>query len=110
MRVGVIGTRYFENYELLKETLNNLEIDVVISGGAKGADSLAEKWANDNGIELIVHKPDWSLGKRGAALRNQKIVNDSDIIVAFWNGVSRGTKMTMDMAKSAGKPVKIISY
>ncbi len=110
MRVGVIGTRYFKNYEILKNTLDNLEISCIVSGGAKGADTLAELYAKNNNIDTIIHKPDWSVGKRGAAIRNAKIVEDSDIIVAFWDGTSAGTKMTMDMAKKSNKKVFCIIY
>lgn len=110
MKVGVVGTRYFENYETLKNTLDALEITCIISGGAKGADTLAELYAKNNGIDTIIHKPDWSVGKKGAAIRNAKIVEDSDIIVAFWDGASRGTKMTMEMAKKANKRVVCIIY
>jgi hypothetical protein len=110
MKVGVVGTRDFENYETLKNTLDTLEITCIISGGAKGADTLAELYAKNNGIDTIIHRPDWSVGKKGAAIRNAKIVEDSDIIVAFWDGVSRGTKMTMEMAKKANMRVVCIVY
>ena len=112
MRVGVIGTRYFNDYDLVCSTLDKLKtrVECIVSGGAKGADSLAEKWAKSNEIKTIIYKPDWSLGKRAAALRNIKIVESSDIIIAFWDGISKGTKMTMDMAKNAEKPVFCIKY
>ena len=110
MRIGVIGSRSFLDYKLLETTLNKIsdrtEISSIISGGAKGADSLAEKYANLNNIDTIIFKPDWSLGKGAAAIRNIKIVENSDIIVAFWDGVSKGTKMTIDIATS--KNVKVL--
>ncbi len=114
MKVGVIGTRHFEDYELISRTLakinDKFKIDFIVSGGARGADSLAEKWANSHEIKTIIHKPDWSIGKRAAAVRNIKIVEDSDMIIAFWDGISRGTKMTMDMATSSGKPIFCIKF
>jgi len=110
MKIGVIGSRSFKDYSLLESTLNKVSdrliISAIISGGAKGADSLAESYANRNGIETIVFKPDWSIGKSAAAIRNQKIVENSDIIIAFWDGISKGTKMTIDIATS--KNVKVL--
>lgn len=97
------------DYELLEKTLNRIsnrtQISSIISGGAKGADSLAEQYANLNNIDTIIFKPDWSIGKGAAAIRNIKIVENSDIIIAFWDGVSKGTRMTIDMA--ASKNVKV---
>jgi hypothetical protein len=102
MRVGVIGSRNFNDYTLLKDTLDNIlskkNISLIVSGGAKGADALSEVWATQNSIETLIFNPDWSLGRGAAAIRNQKIVDNSDLIVAFWDEISKGTKMTIDMA------------
>jgi hypothetical protein len=108
MKVGVIGSRTFIDYELLEKTLDGLEISSIVSGGARGADSLAEKYASSRGIELIVFNADWSIGKRAAAIRNIKIVEGSDLIVAFWDGNSKGTKMTINMAISKDVDVLIV--
>ena len=59
MRVAVVGSRGFNDYLLLKETLLNHFITRIVSGGAKGADKLAEKFAEEHGIPLDIHKPDW---------------------------------------------------
>lgn len=111
MRVGVIGSRNFNNYALLRDTLDNIlskkSISLIVSGGAKGADALSEVWATQNSIETLIFKPNWSLGKSAAAIRNQKIVENSDIIVAFWDGISKGTKMTIDMATS--RNIKVLN-
>jgi hypothetical protein len=109
MNVGVIGSRSFNDYLLLEQILTQLEISTIISGGAKGADLLAEKYANRQNIETIIFKPDWSIGKGAAAIRNQKIVENSDMIVAFWDGKSKGTSMTIKIAESKNiKVLKII--
>lgn len=114
MKVGVIGTRFFEDYDLMCSTLDKInarfKISAIVSGGAKGADSLAEIWANSREIKTIIHKPDWSIGKQAAAIRNIKIVDDSDMIIAFWDGGSKGTKMTMDMARNNKKPLFCIKF
>ena len=59
MKVGVIGSRNFNDYELVKETLTRLKITLLVSGGAKGADSLGERYANENNITTLIFKPDW---------------------------------------------------
>ena len=110
MKVGVIGSRGFNDYDLLCKTLSILEIDTIVSGGAKGADNLAEQYAKENNLMCIVHPIDWNFGRGGPAIRNAKIVEDSDIIVAFWDGKSKGTNMTMNMAKKKGKNVNCINY
>jgi hypothetical protein len=114
MRIGVIGSRSFLDYKLLEMTLNKIsdrtQISSIISGGAKGADSLAEQYANLNNIDTTIFKPDWSFGKGAAAIRNIKIVENSDIIVAFWDGVSKGTKMTIDIATSKNIKVFKVIY
>ena len=113
MRLGIVGSRTFNDYSLLEKALNKLanriDIKTIVSGGARGADSLAIKYAEVNNIETIVFKPDWSIGKAAAAIRNRKIVDNIDILIAFWDGTSKGTRMTIDMAKSKNiKVLKII--
>ena len=111
MNIGIVGSRGYTDYQefcvYMNDYLCTYDIDNVISGGAKGTDTLAKKWAIENTINLIEHLPDWSIGKRGAVLRNLKIVEDSDMIIAFWDYKSKGTKMTIDMAKRKNKKVVI---
>jgi hypothetical protein len=110
MNVGVIGSRNFRDYNLVVQTLSQIEISSIVSGGAEGADSLAEKYAQEKSIPTKIHLPNWALGKSAAAIRNSKIVDDSDIIVAFWDGASKGTKMTITMAEKRGKKVILKIY
>jgi len=80
-----------------------------VSGGARGVDTLAEKYADKNDIPKLIFLPDYAkYGKIAPLIRNKKIVDNSDIIIAFWDGVSRGTKFTIDYAKAQGK--KVIVY
>jgi len=113
-RVAVIGSRDFKHYGLLCYYLDNFffhpkkKIEI-ISGGAIGADSLAEKFAEARNIKTKVYKANWDKhGKRAGFLRNKKIVKNCDVVVAFWDGESKGTKITIDLAKEAGKKVYII--
>ena len=110
MKIGVIGSRGFNDYELLSEILREFQPTMIVSGGAKGADKLAEKWATENNIPTNIFLPDWSKGKGAAAIRNKSIVNNSELIIAFWDGESKGTNMTINIAERSNVPVKVVIY
>jgi predicted Rossmann fold nucleotide-binding protein DprA/Smf involved in DNA uptake len=113
MKLAVIGSRNFNDYEQLKKEINKLsfskDINEIISGGAKGADSLAEKYANEYRIKLTVFKPDWNIGKHAGFLRNTQIIESSDAVIAFWDGQSKGTLDSLNKAKKLNKIVVIIN-
>ena len=80
-------------------------------GGAKGADKLSEKWADDNNIDKDIYYPDWNkYGKKAGYIRNQSIIENSDRVIAFWDGSSKGTSHSINLAKKDDKPYKIIYY
>jgi len=115
MRVGIVGSRTFNDYSKMKEEFLNLysveDIECIFSGGAIGADSLARKLAEDLGIEIVEILPDWNkYGKSAGYIRNQVIVASSDEILAFWDGRSRGTNHTLDLAGKKAMPVHIVSF
>lgn len=111
MIIGVVGGRNFNDYQLLTEVLSNHQISKIISGGARGADSLGERYAKENGIEVEIYRPDWDkYGKSAGFLRNTTIVENSEIIIAFWDGKSHGTQDTINKCKKSGKEVIIVSY
>jgi len=111
IKVGVVGSRSFSDYEFLKEMLQWHDIKLIVSGGAKGADQLAEKYAAERGIPTRIRKPNWDKHGRGAGfIRNKEIVETSDEIIAFWDGKSRGTKHTIGLAEDAGKPVHVYKF
>lgn len=114
MEIAIIGSRNFANYSLLAECLNWFhlaDISRIISGGAIGADSLAENYAENNGLECTVFRPDWNKdGKAAGFIRNQKIIDACDIVIAFWDGKSKGTKDSINKAKLAKKPTLIIYF
>ena len=106
MKVAIIGSRNLTNVEISKYIPENTA--GIISGGARGIDTLAEAWADKNGISKIIIKPEYEKFKRGAPLkRNEKIVELADVIIALWDGKSRGTKFTIDYAKKLKKEVKV---
>ena len=111
MKVAVIGSRGFTHYELVKETLSKLEITLIVSGGAKGADTLGEQYAKENNIPTKIFLPDWTKhGKCAGMLRNTDIINEADIVVAFWDGSSKGCKDSITKAQKQNKKVLIINY
>jgi len=112
MKIGVIGSRSYDDYEELKKVLDSFDnITLIISGGANGADKLGEKYADDNNIEKLIHYPDWDEhGKMAGFVRNTDIVNDSDMVVAFWDGKSRGTKDSITKAFKGHTPILTIHF
>jgi len=125
--LGIVGSRSFHKYKLLEKVVDNfMEINDcnvvgIVSGGAGGADTLAEMYARNRSIPIMVIKPDWkNLDVPGAVVkrignyrynakagldRNQKIVDESDVIIAFWDGKSKGTLDTINKASKVHKPV-----
>lgn len=107
MKVAIVGSRDYPRLELVRMAVKHLTPeDTVISGGARGVDSEAAAAAKRNGIPLIVFLADWEkYGKRAGFLRNTQIVEACDVVMAFWDGKSRGTMDTVTKARAAGKPV-----
>lgn len=81
----------------------------IVSGGARGVDTCAREYAQRNNIALTEFLPDYDAYGRSAPLkRNDLIVQAADLVIAFWDGKSRGTRYTIDCAKRMG--VKTITY
>lgn len=115
MKLAVVGSRDFNDYNLLKSKLDLIHkrkpITLIVSGGAKGADKLSEKWADENNIEKLIFIPDWKkFGKRAGFLRNDDIIQNSDAVVAFWDEVSKGTESSINLAKKYGKSCLIVKF
>ncbi len=112
-RLAVVGSRGFNDYALLKKTLDKsyAKSDVIVSGGATGADALAERYAKEKGLKIVIVKPDWlQFGKAAGPIRNELIVKQSDRVIAFWDGVSKGTASTIYAARRLGIPLSIVLY
>lgn len=89
--------------------------DTIVSGGAVGSDRLGATIARKWGLKLVEHKPDWNgLGKRAGFVRNEKIIADADVVLAFWGvdpktgELSKGTQHSIGLAKKARKTTIII--
>jgi hypothetical protein len=115
MRIAVVGSRGFEDYKILKAVVDELrtiyDIKTIVSGGANGADSLAEQYAEENNLEMKVFPAKWKeLGKKAGYVRNIEIWDDSDMGVAFWDGQSRGTAHSFDISKRQQKKLYVFNY
>jgi hypothetical protein len=111
MKVAIVGSRDFPKMSLVREWMekNLVNGDIVISGGARGVDSMAEAVARQMKLATIIFKADWdTLGKRAGYLRNIDIVKEADKVVAFWDGTSKGTLSTIELANAAKKPCEVI--
>ena len=117
-RVIIAGTRSFNDYELLRASCNNLLSEkqrthtvVVISGTARGADQMGERYAKERGFQLRRFPADWEQhGKSAGHIRNAKMADNADALIAFWDGQSRGTKNMIDNARRKGLAIRIIQY
>lgn len=112
MIVAVIGSRDFSDCKLLEKTLGSFpDISKIVSGGAKGADAMAQQYANQHQIPLVIYKPDWKQFGRGAGIvRNRQIIEASEMVIAFWNGTSKGTLSSLKMAKVKEIHTHVVSF
>lgn len=117
----VVGSRSFSDYSLFSEKLRKMlekyrhepwEI-IIISGGADGADSLAEKFAEEHKYHMVVIKADWDMnGKRAGYIRNEEMhrfISEFPHrgVMAFWDGKSRGTQHSFELAKKYHNQIRI---
>ncbi len=106
MKVAVIGSRNIAKAEIGKYIPPDASL--IISGGALGIDTLAEKYADEKGIKKLIIYPDYNLyGKSAPLIRDKLIVDHADMVVAVWDGASPGTEFTINYAKSRGVPCEI---
>lgn len=114
-RIAVIGSRSFTDYEtfkkILKKLISNYSNVVIVSGKAKGTDSLAKKFALEFEIEFEGLDADWDAhGKSAGFKSNIDIWNASDFGLGFWDGKSSGTKDSFDISKKQNKDFFVYNY
>jgi len=117
MKIAIVGGRDFSDYNLLSKVLDEFkenqsnQITTMISGGAKGADTLGKQWAEENNIQTLIFKAEWQIYGRGAGpIRNKKIIENADFVLAFWDGKSRGTANSINICRETNTKHKIIKY
>ena len=115
MRVAIVGSRNIgceiDRCEEVGDLLDTLPSDtLIVSGGAPEMDRIGVQLAKNRKMPTKVYPADWDkYGKRAGFLRNQTIVDNCDVVHAWWDGKSRGTANTIELARKAGKPVVIHS-
>ena len=119
IRIIIAGSRDFSDYQLVRRVMSEVagtyprERLEIISGGARGADTLGEMFAERNGLKLTRFPADWDkFGKRAGILRNRQMAEyagEDGMLVAFWDEISRGTKNMIETAKELGLFVRIVS-
>lgn len=109
-KTAVVGSRTFRDERLLARTLEPVFPSLVISGGADGADRLAVRWARRNGIQTKVFEPDHKKYRHPYHHRNRLIAEACEVLYAFWDGRSTGTKYTIDYARRLGREVHVVRF
>lgn len=117
-RLIIAGGRDFNDYDYLRSCCLPivdklvLQYDVIImSGHAKGADLLGERFATERNLKLEIYPADWKAHWRSAGFRrNEQMGNIADGLIAFWDGNSHGTKHMIEYAKSKGLDVHVFNY
>ncbi len=120
MKIGITGSRDFTDKQSFKNCLDNIINSIgnkntaIIAGGCAGADTLAKNYAFERGLEYIEYLPKFKTDKsiayhpRYYLDRNKEIVNACDLLVAFYDGKSKGTGYTINYAQKTGKKYLII--
>ena len=109
MKLLIVGSRKIENFDLSAHIPKDTEL--IISGGAKGIDALAEKYADEHHLSKLILRPRYELyGKAAPLKRNEQMVDFADAVLIIWNQESKGTKYTLDYAQKHGKSVTLILY
>lgn len=109
LRIAIVGSRDYPDLTHIIRYIDTLPPNaMLISGGARGVDRVAEQYAKQRSLMTLIYNADWNMhGKSAGMIRNQQIVDAADKIVAFWDGVSRGTADTIAKAQKAGKAIEV---
>lgn len=108
-RIAVVGSRSYKDLDRVRRVVKLLPSDsFIVSGGARGPDTVAWETALDRNLRCLVIKPQYArFGKIAPIVRNREIVDKSERVCAFWDGRSRGTAYTIAYAVFKGRPVTI---
>ena len=107
MKLLIVGSRSIEQFDLTEYIPPVTEL--IISGGAKGIDTIAEQYADRHKISKLILRPKYHIYGRAAPIkRNQEMVDVADQVLVVWDGNSRGTSATIAYAKKVQKPINIV--
>lgn len=104
MKVAIIGSRCFDNFDLTPYIPDNTT--EIVSGGAVGVDTVAKEYAISNNIKYTEFLPEYKkYGHNAPLVRNISIIKHADLVLAFWDGQSHGTKYVIEKCKSMNIPL-----
>ncbi len=111
IKLAVVGSRSITDSQVVEHGIQRIldlgiVISVIVSGGCSGPDTLGANWAEQHNIPCDIYLPDWDkYGMRAGFVRNEDIVKNSDMVLAIWDGKSKGTEDSMNHARILGKPL-----
>ena|SRR5690606_32876749 len=119
MKVAIVGSRGINDYGLVRRkiiqyfwheyTSKPLDFSIV-SGGARGVDALAKRFAEEFSIPIEEVKPDWEQwGKSAGIRRNIEIIRKCDVVLILWDGISKGTRHDIEEAYRQKKDMILIT-
>lgn len=110
-RLAVVGSRKITDKELIFSLISKYcspATTTIVSGGARGVDTVAANYATEKKLHLYEVFPEYDLyGRIAPIIRNKKIVQGCDGLIAIWDGTSRGTDMTINFARKQGKLLQV---
>ena len=114
-KFAIVGSRSIKDTEFINIILDSIKFifgtpSEIISGGAIGVDSIGEQWALENNINTNIIKPDWvKYGKKAGFIRNKDIIEQCDVCIAIWDGISNGTKNDIELCEKYKKDLILIN-
>lgn len=117
-RVIIAGCRDFQNYDMLKERCGYYLKDkiqthnvIIVSGHSAGADLLGERFAQENNLQVEIHRADWKTHRKAAGpIRNEEMAATAQALIAFWDNSSCGTRSMIDIARKHNIPVRVVDF
>ena len=114
-RIVIAGCRDYNNYyeakEFVEYCLSRIRKEneiIIVSGGARGADALGERYAKENGFKIERYPAHWEkYGKSAGPKRNEQMAKVADCVICFWDKKRKGTKSMMGFAREYNKPIRI---
>jgi hypothetical protein len=115
MKLIIAGGRDFDDRDLLYTNVyavhRAVEITEVVCGQARGADSIGEDWAELHGIKVVPFPADWDkYNKAAGPIRNTQMAHYADMLLAFWDGKSKGTGHMINTMTALKKPTTVVYY
>jgi hypothetical protein len=110
VKVAIVGSRHFPEMDRVQEYVRGLpDGTTIVTGGASGVDAAAGEVARERNLGLIQLRPRFEEGTDPGASsrRNQELIDAADVVVAFWDGQSTGTRGTVDRAIASGREVHV---